>query len=345
MLWLSECTDIPVIAKGDGSLVGYVKNVYFDKIGRVFVYFTIETREGAILFLPVGAAAPKQALIIDDATLAMLQEDVDVSSLSTSLLGLPAYTLSGIKKGEVLDAKFSGTGELCRLILSDGDIPPSQIACIGDVVLVKNAKPASRIPRPKKDYPVQLLQDDSGNASAGESQKGDEDTPYPRNARASGASPLDIAPPQDKTVPQDIAPKDTDIPQNDTHGVPQPKTTGANGPSPKGHFGATALPVYGIAPPAPAISIGKGEPMFSQGALNAVLDGDSAMSGSDGHNPTRIICDYEFLLGRTLGADLRTYTGDLLAPKGAIITANIVELARAHGKLVDLTLNSVKQKQ
>ncbi len=345
MLWLSECTDIPVIVKGDGKLVGYVKNVYFDKIGRVFIYFDIETGEGAHLFLPVGAATPKQALILDDATLAMLQEDVDVSALLPSLLGLPAYTLSGIKKGEVLDAKFSDTGELCRLILSEGDIPPSQIACIGDVVLVKNAKPASRIPRPKKDYPVQVLQDDSGNASASESQNGGEHTPYPRNAQASDASPIDIAHPQDKVVQQDIAPKDLAIPQNGAHWVSQAKTADASGQSPKGHFGATALPVYGIAPPAPAISISKGEPMFSQGALNAVLDGDSAMSGSDGHNPTRIICDYEFLLGRTLGADLRTYTGELLAPKGAIITANVVELARAHGKLVDLTLNSVKQRQ
>ena len=78
--------------------------------------------------------------------------------------------------------------------------------------------------------------------------------------------------------------------------------------------------------------------------VNLLLDGTlPATAEPDAHTPTRIICDYEFLLGRTLGADLNTYGGQLIAPKGSEVTAATVEKARYAGKLVELTLNSVKQ--
>lgn len=93
-----------------------------------------------------------------------------------------------------------------------------------------------------------------------------------------------------------------------------------------------------------AISLNSGEPAFTQDALNLLLDGTlPATAEPDAHTPTRIICDYEFLLGRTLGADLNTYGGQLIAPKGSEVTAATVEKARYAGKLVELTLNSVRQ--
>ncbi len=58
------------------------------------------------------------------------------------------------------------------------------------------------------------------------------------------------------------------------------------------------------------------------------------------HIPPRIICDYNFLLSRTLMTDLLSYTGELLASKGAPVTVDLVEAARRHGKLIDLTLSS-----
>ncbi len=85
------------------------------------------------------------------------------------------------------------------------------------------------------------------------------------------------------------------------------------------------------------------EPVLSHGAFELLLDGSAAYSyDEDAHTPTRVICDYEFLLGRTLGADLCTYTGELIAKKDSAVTGAIVEKARRAGKLVELTLNSVK---
>lgn len=107
-----------------------------------------------------------------------------------------------------------------------------------------------------------------------------------------------------------------------------------------------AVPAAAVQESLKPISFGahSAEPVLSNGAFEVLLDGSQAYSyDEDAHTPTRIICDYEFLLGRTLGADLCTYTGELIAKQGSLVTDIIVEKARRAGKLVELTLNSVKQ--
>lgn len=85
------------------------------------------------------------------------------------------------------------------------------------------------------------------------------------------------------------------------------------------------------------------EPVLSNGAFEMLLEGSRAYSyNDDARTPTRVICDYEFLLGRTLGADLCTYTGELIAKQNSIVTDTVVDKARRAGKLVELTLNSIK---
>ena len=85
------------------------------------------------------------------------------------------------------------------------------------------------------------------------------------------------------------------------------------------------------------------EPVLSNGAFEMLLEGSRAYSyDDDARTPTRVICDYEFLLGRTLGADLCTYTGELIAKQNGTVTDAIVDKARRAGKLVELTLNSIK---
>ena len=56
--------------------------------------------------------------------------------------------------------------------------------------------------------------------------------------------------------------------------------------------------------------------------------------------PTRIISDYNFLLGRTLTSALYAFTGSMIAPAGTIVTVDIVDKARLNGKLLELTYNS-----
>jgi sporulation protein YlmC with PRC-barrel domain len=56
--------------------------------------------------------------------------------------------------------------------------------------------------------------------------------------------------------------------------------------------------------------------------------------------PTRIISDYNFLLGRTLTSALYSFSGAMIAPVGAVVTVDIVDKARLAGKLLELTYNS-----
>lgn len=94
----------------------------------------------------------------------------------------------------------------------------------------------------------------------------------------------------------------------------------------------------GAAPP--AIFVSGDSPLFSKGAFDAIVGDDSVYD--DTHTPTRIICDYEFLLGRVLSKDLTTYSNKLIARKGEVVSDDIVNKARLNGKLVELTLNSSK---
>lgn len=58
------------------------------------------------------------------------------------------------------------------------------------------------------------------------------------------------------------------------------------------------------------------------------------------NTPARIISDYSFLLNRKVLADVYSTTGELIIPAGASISIHTVEIARRHGKLVELTVGS-----
>ncbi len=85
------------------------------------------------------------------------------------------------------------------------------------------------------------------------------------------------------------------------------------------------------------------EPVLSQGALIQLAGNDVSLL-EDEHTPTRIICEYGFLLGRTLTNDVTSYLGEHIASKGEVVDDALVEKCRRQGKLVELTLNSQHHK-
>ncbi|MDR3292567.1 MAG: hypothetical protein LBT20_00500 [Clostridiales bacterium] len=61
-----------------------------------------------------------------------------------------------------------------------------------------------------------------------------------------------------------------------------------------------------------------------------------------GRYPRTVISGYAFLLGRTVGNDIRNAKNDIIIPSGSIITDTVVEKAGSYGKLVELTFSSIK---
>ncbi|MDR1906038.1 MAG: hypothetical protein LBQ27_03860 [Clostridiales bacterium] len=57
--------------------------------------------------------------------------------------------------------------------------------------------------------------------------------------------------------------------------------------------------------------------------------------------PKKLIGDYTFLLGRTVGDDIKNPENEVLIAGGEVITDSIVEKAGAYGKLVELTFSSL----
>lgn len=58
--------------------------------------------------------------------------------------------------------------------------------------------------------------------------------------------------------------------------------------------------------------------------------------------PKRVVSDYSFLLGRKVIKDIPSKNMAILVKAGDTVTVDVVEKARKHGKLVELTVNSKK---
>ena len=156
MTSVSLCSGVPVITAADGKEVGRIKNVYFDKISKSFVYFGVSTGDDMAL-LPVKSRAVKDAAILASADELLPFDEGAVADCAEGLLGMRVYTLAGVFKGGIADAAFSSDGRLVKLVLPACEVSPSAIATIGDVVLIKTSKPKrTKLPRPKEDYPVTI---------------------------------------------------------------------------------------------------------------------------------------------------------------------------------------------
>ena len=314
MTELSAIKQKPVLDISTSCIIGRVSDVYFDEFCKTAVYVCIQTDDSREMLLPYEEVRYfSDALIIDDCLKLLYPDDADTTAVKSAFLSMPVYTPSGVLRGSIEAIFINASGKVVRINIGNDDITPSGIASIGDVIIYKGAfktksKPKARkfdIPRPEVDYPVRILNSDSISDKAvtsGETMESKVTIPAAAEIKNAATATAEPVNLSVQTV--------------------------------------TAAP-----PPAPVVSLSsdKREPVLSNGAFEILLDGSSAFSyDEDAHTPTRVICDYEFLLGRKLGADLCTYTGELIAKSGSQVTDSIVEKARRAGKLVELTLNSIK---
>mgnify|MGYP000755153569 CR=1 FL=1 len=305
---LSETLNRDVVCKADSSLIGSTADVYFDGNCRNIVYFDVACAGGKTLLPFSAVASVADALMTDDALALTSRGDADLSPLVSSPIGKKVYTGTGRFKGAVSDVVFSAKGRVSAVVADGVSYSPSSFRAFGDVWLLKDSASGRRntpkvpFPKAKSDYKATIL--------------GDSEAVPPRTAKladaakaadaADGKSPTGAATEEDGR-PVFFSPVQTNI---------RPDSPAALDVRPAEEESETHVYLRDAA--------GRPEVIF----------------GDDGFTPHRVIADYNFLLGRTLADDLFSYSGEKLASRGMRVTVDLVETARRHGKLMELTLSS-----
>lgn len=305
---LSETLNRDVVCKADSSLIGSTADVYFDGNCRSIVYFDVACVGGKTLLPFSAVASVADALMTDDALALTSRGDADLSPLVSSPIGKKVYTGTGRFKGAVSDVVFSAKGRVSAVVADGVSYSPSSFRAFGDVWLLKDSASGRRntpkvpFPKAKSDYKATIL---------GDSEAAPPRTAKPEDAAkaadaADGKSPTGAAAEEDGR-PVFFSPVQADI---------RPDSPAALDVRPAEEESETHVYLRDAA--------GRPEVIF----------------GDDGFTPHRVIADYNFLLGRTLADDLFSYSGEKLASRGMRVTVDLVETARRHGKLMELTLSS-----
>lgn len=305
---LSDVLHSDVVCKSDSSLVGKVENVYFDENCKKIVYFDVSCADARRL-LPFSAAAALSDAVMTDDTLALHSHgDADISALVSSPIGKKIYTGTGKFKGEISDVSFSAKGKVSSLNTEETAYSPSSFRAFGDVWLLKDAasgRKTPRVPFPKaeEDYKVSILDASAEPDSSATSV-------LKKEKNTDGIFAVDPDDSQsEKTVSAGVV--IAQIPVAEENRV---------------------IPLD--------VRAAESENETHVYLRDAAGGRPEVIFNDEGFTPYRVIADYNFLLGRRLTDDLFAYSGEKLASKGAQVNVDMVETARRHGKLMELTLSS-----
>lgn len=296
MISFSDLHGKTVLAKSDCSLVGKIKNVFFDEYCKKIAYFSTDG-DTPLLIPPCDVKCVRDVVVLDDRIFLQTLGDVDATTLILAV-GKCVYTPFGVSKGIITDCVFDEKGKIATFLTDSCEISPVEIKGVGDVVVLKENKK----PRKKK---VDFSSLASENVTVTALNTDDDST---KNSNSSGIG-VESAP---------IFGGSVNLAKNESGIVVRSSTQSEN------ENGGISL--------SPAEMENDGGAVIPQQTIN--------VSVGSGFIPPRIIADYNFLLGRTLTNDLTTYAGELIANKNTFVTIDVVEKARANGKLLDLTLNS-----
>lgn len=317
MTQFSQLQNKPVLERESSNIVGRIKNAYFSQGCKCIVYLVMNScKNGEETLIPFDDVLSfKDAIVVQNSVNFKSAQDIDFTAFTTGIMDMPIYTQAGVLKGNVSEIEFFQSGKVSKICTETEQFSPTSILSAGNAIILKGApktpkaKPA-KIPRPSIET---LAVIETDNLSA---QKD--------GANVNMARDIWVGTRDDTDDTTNDTPNDTKITETATEVKPDYIMQNA---------------ILHTAPP--AVFVSGNSPLFTKDAFDAIVGEESEYE--DTHTPTRVICDYEFLLGRVLGQDLYTYANVPIAKKGDIVTDELVSKARLAGKLVELTLNSIKQ--
>lgn len=317
MTQFSQLQNKPVLERESSNIVGRIKNAYFSQGCKCIVYLVMNScKNGEETLIPFDDVLSfKDAIVVQNSVNFKSAQDIDFTAFTTGIMDMPIYTQAGVLKGNVSEIEFFQSGKVSKICTETEQFSPTSILSAGNAIILKGApktpkaKPA-KIPRPSIET---LAVIETDNLSA---QKD--------GANVNMARDIWVGTRDDTDDTMNDTPNDTKITETAIDAKPDYILQNA---------------ILHTAPP--AVFVSGNSPLFTKDAFDAIVGEESEYE--DTHTPTRVICDYEFLLGRVLGQDLYTYANVPIAKKGDIVTDELVRKARLAGKLVELTLNSIKQ--
>ena len=163
---LSSLLFKPVIEREHSKIVGRIKNAYFSQGCNCIAYFVVSScKNDCDALLPIDEVLCFcDALVIQNDANVRCVSDIDFTAFSSGVIGMDVYTQSGILKGKIAKVDFAKSGKVSKLYTETEQFSPQNVACVGDVILLKAAKQSKAkkqtIPRPENETTVFALKTD-----------------------------------------------------------------------------------------------------------------------------------------------------------------------------------------
>lgn len=165
MVELSSLLFKPVIERDTSNVVGRIKNAYFSQGCTTIAYFVVSScKQACDALLPIadGLCFSDAIVVQNDANVRCI-DDVDFTLFSNGIIGMEVYTQNGILKGKIQKVEFAKGGKVSKLYTENEQFTPQNVACVGDVILLKSTKQGKAkkavIPRPEKETTVLALKE------------------------------------------------------------------------------------------------------------------------------------------------------------------------------------------
>lgn len=184
MVELSSLLFKPVIERDTSNVVGRIKNAYFSQGCTTIAYFVVSScKQGYDALLPIAdVLCFSDAIVVQNDANVRCIDDVDFTLFSNGIIDMEVYTQNGILKGKIQKVEFAKGGKVSKLCTENEQFTPQNVACVGDVILLKSAKQGKAkkavIPRPEKETTVLALKENKKKQIANLS---DESVPLLKN--------------------------------------------------------------------------------------------------------------------------------------------------------------------
>lgn len=167
MIELSSLLFKPVIERDTSNVIGRIKNAYFSQGCTTIAYFVVSScKQGCDALLPIAdILCFADAIVVQNDANVRCIDDVDFTLFSNGIIGMEVYTQNGILKGKIQKVEFAKGGKVSKLCTENEQFTPQNVACVGDVILLKSAKQGKAkkavIPRPEKETTVLALKENN----------------------------------------------------------------------------------------------------------------------------------------------------------------------------------------